>query len=213
MLCTQCKVEVVPEAAFCHRCGLQVGANEGDDTPIGRLWPNHGRPNPGRLDDDLPEQELWQGKFSKLAMIGSWLGAAAFSLAMLVLAVAGSFGGAGWLVSLGVILLVWLGLLGRLFYRQLDEHYYLTSQRFIHEKGLLWREINRVEAIDVDDVSFQQGPIERLVGIGTIRLRSSDESHPTIELPGIENARVVAEMIDEVRRQERVKRGLHVEAV
>ena len=101
----------------------------------------------------------------------------------------------------------------RLFYRQLAEHYYLTNRRFIHERGLLWRVIDRIEAIDIDDVSYQQGPIERLLGVGSIQIRSSDNSHPQLELLGIEKAREIAEQIDEVRRQERRKRGLHIESV
>jgi hypothetical protein len=49
--------------------------------------------------------------------------------------------------------------------------------------------------------------------VGTISIRSSDQTHPQIELLGIEKVREVAAMIDEARRQERRKRGLYVEAV
>jgi hypothetical protein len=77
----------------------------------------------------------------------------------------------------------------------------------------LWRETDRIEAIDIDDVSFSQGPVERMLGVGSIRILSSDQSHPTMDLPGIENVRAVASLIDEVRRQERRKRGLYVESV
>jgi membrane protein YdbS with pleckstrin-like domain len=163
--------------------------------------------------DDSAERELWQGSYSKLAMIGSWAAAAAFSLALLLWAALAGFGGSGWLTTLGVIVVVWIALVLRLLYLQLSRHYYLTSQRFSHERGLLWRDIDRIEAIDIDDVSFSQGPVERLLGVGTIRILSSDQSHPTMELPGIENVRAVASLIDEVRRQERRKRGLYVESV
>ncbi len=152
-------------------------------------------------------------KFSKKSMVGSWLGAVAFSLGMFFVAAISRFSGPGWLTSLVVIVLVWLGLLAQLWIRQLSEHYYLTNQRFIHERGLLWREINCIEAIDIDDVSFHQGLVERLVGVGTVCIRSSDQSHPKIELPGIEDVNRIADMIDGVRRHERLKRGLHVEAV
>ena len=146
-------------------------------------------------------------------MIGSWIGAAVFSIALLVAAAVIGFGSVGWTVSLVGLLLIWVGLAARLFYRQLSEHYFLTSQRFIHEKGLLWRESDRIEAIDIDDVSFQQGPVGRMLGVGTIQILSSDQSHPVMELQGIEKVREVAAMIDDVRRQERHKRGLHIESV
>ncbi|MCH2597045.1 MAG: hypothetical protein MKZ95_14805, partial [Pirellulales bacterium] len=58
-----------------------------------------------------------------------------------------------------------------------------------------------------------QGLVERLVGVGTVCIRSSDQSHPKIELPGIEDVNRIADMIDGVRRHERLKRGLHVESV
>lgn len=209
MKCTQCAVEVISEAIFCHQCGHRLAEIPTGDSPREKFR----NAMASRDGDDPPEQELWQGKYSSRAMVGAWIGAALFSLGLIMTAMLGSFSGTGWIATATVIPLVWLGLLARLFYRQLGEHYFLTNQRFIHERGLLWREIDRIEAIDIDDVSFQQGPIERALGVGTIRIRSSDESHPNMELPGIEKVRDVAEMIDEVRRQERRKRGLHVEAI
>ncbi len=210
MRCNQCEIDVVAGAAYCHQCGKRVGNSAVGESPRDRFESAAFRDNE---NDDSPEDELWQGKFSKLAMIGAWIGAALFSLVLLLIAAVSGFSGNGWLATLAVIFLVWVGLLVRLLYRQLSEHYFLTNRRFIHERGLLWREINRIEAIDIDDVSFQQGPVERILGVGTINIRSSDNTHPEMELPGIEKARDVAEMIDEVRRQERRRRGLHIEAV
>lgn len=209
MKCTQCDAELVAEAVFCHQCGNRVGDTAPASSPLERF----SAATMGRDDDDSPERELWQGKFSKLAMIGSWIGAGVFSLGLLLTAVISGFSGRGWGVSLLLIVAVWIGLLIRLLYRQLSEHYYLSDRRFIHERGILWREINRIEAIDIDDVSFQQGPVERVLGVGTIQIRSSDETHPQVELLGIEKVREIAEQIDEVRRQERRKRGLHIESV
>lgn len=72
---------------------------------------------------------------------------------------------------------------------------------------------NRVEVIDVDDVQYSQGIVEQLFRVGTIRVHSSDLSHPTLRMSGIDEVRQVAEAIDEARRQERIRRGLYVEAV
>jgi len=210
MRCSVCAAELIDNAVFCHQCGTQIGDSPKPDSPQQRFQAASERSH--REDDDT-EQELWQGKFSKLAMIGSWIGAAGFSLAMLVVASMAGFSSTGWMLTLAGLILIWGGLGAQLLYRQLSVHYFLTTQRFVHEKGLLWREIDRIEAIDIDDVSFQQGPIERFLGVGTIRICSSDQTHPTMDLLGIENVREVAGMIDEARRQERHKRGLYVEAV
>jgi membrane protein YdbS with pleckstrin-like domain len=210
MRCSECGTEIVEAAVFCQHCGARMAASADEvASPRERF-----EAAIGSIDrEDYAEEELWQGKFSKLAMIGSWIGAAIFSLVLLIAAVVIGFGGSGWFASLAILLLVWLGLVARLLYRQVSEHYYLTNRRFTHERGVLWRETDRIEAIDIDDVSFQQGPVERMVGVGTIKILSSDQSHPELELPGIENVKDVAAMIDEVRRQERRKRGLHIEAV
>lgn len=206
MKCPECEKDITPEASFCHHCGARLAVSEEDA-------PRHPLRASGKQAANEPERELWQGSFSKLAMIGSWAGALAFTLLMLLWAVAARFSGTGWLVTLGVLALVWIGLVLRLFYLKLSRHYYLTSQRFSHEQGLLWRQTDRIEAIDIDDVSFSQGPVERMVGVGTIRIMSSDNTDPAMVLPGIENVRAVASLIDEARRTERRKRGLYVESV
>ncbi len=208
MICAQCGIEVPEEAVFCYQCGYRLAGN--GDSQDARTRLQNAISDRG---EDPPEDEQWQGQFSQRAMIGAWIGAGLFSIVLLVIAGMSGFSASGWGISVAVIACVWIGLLVRLFYRQLAEHYYLTNRRFIHERGLLWRVIDRIEAIDIDDVSYQQGPIERIMGVGTIQIRSSDTSHPEMELLGIENVKEVAEMIDEVRRQERHKRGLHIEAV
>lgn len=210
MRCRECDADLMADAGFCHRCGAPIRTDSETISPRQQFQAAAA----GVQDtDDEPEQELWQGQFSKLAMSGSWIAAAVISLALLLTAWIVNFGATGWTVSLVGLLAIWLGLAAYLFYRRLSEHYYLTNRRFVHEKGLLWRETDRIEAIDIDDVSFQQGPVGRFLGVGTIRINSSDQTHPTMELLGIENVRDVAGMIDEVRRQERRKRGLHIEAV
>ena len=57
-------------------------------------------------------------------------------------------------------------------------HYLLTTQRFIHETGILRRVNDRIELLDMDDITFEQGLLERLVGVGTIRI-ASQRSQPS----------------------------------
>ena len=157
---------------------------------------------------------LWQGQFSKLAMIGSWLAGGDLHdrrhrRRRRSPASPAARGGS----PRASIALVWVGLVLRLLYLQLSLHYYLTSQRFIHERGLLWREVDRIETIDIDDVAVVQGPVERMLGIGSIRLRSSDATTPEFLIQGIEDVRRVATLIDDARRKERRRRGMYIESV
>jgi len=48
--------------------------------------------------------------------------------------------------------------------------------------------------------------------VGTIRIISSDRSHPELLLPGIAEVQAVAEKFDFARRSER-RRSLHLEQI
>lgn len=220
MMCKQCGADVVADAAFCHVCGASLAGLQ-DRKP--RVPPRGGdAANPtgkerfaqrfsAGADPDDAEEFLWQGHFSKLAMVGEWIGAVLATMAVLVVTLAWNFTGEKWLWA--ALAAFWIFLLLRLIYRQLSIRYSLTSQRLIHEHGILWRRTDRIEAIDIDDVTYHQGPVERMLGIGTIRIASSDHSTPQFALVGIEDARRVATLIDEVRRKERRKRGVHIESI
>jgi membrane protein YdbS with pleckstrin-like domain len=213
MKCPACAAELPAEAAFCHKCGVAINAV---DQPASSGGPAAGkRPRaavPPTAGEDQ-EEVLWQGQFSKLAMLGAWIAGGAFTLAIIVIGIFASFTGGAWAIAAGAIVLVWIALVLRLLYLQLSLHYYLTNQRFIHERGLLWREVDRIETIDIDDVGVVQGPVERMLKIGSIRLRSSDASTPEFMIQGIENVRQVASLIDDARRKERRRRGMYIESV
>ncbi len=170
-----------------------------------------------RAADTAPasaERSLWRGGYSAKAMYGTWLisalvtGAAAVALVMFgdrhpaILPAGGAAIAAWWCIAIGTYI-----------YRRMSVSYELTSQRFIHQRGILVRRTDRIEVIDIDDVSFTQGIIQRMLGVGTISLSSSDRTHPELRLNGIDQVNVVSNMIDDVRRDERRKRSLHIESV
>ena len=165
-------------------------------------------------EDDEQEDEMWKGRYSSKAMIGKWIMAALITIAMLVGVVMwGRDNGTLWLIWLCVTVVMWCGLWSFLKYRQWGCKYLLTTQRLIHEKGILKRITDRIEVIDIDDVTLEQGVIERFVGVGSVKVTSSDRSDPELWIVGIEDAKQVAGTIDDVRRRERRRRGLHIEAI
>ena len=214
MICPQCGTETTAEALYCHRCGTRL------DTAVPST------PEPAAPADRLqaaaaahqtmpeePEQDLWAGSYAPRAMVGLWALGGLLTLVGLGLGIGFRFGKAGWIAVLAAILLMWLWLLVVYSRRRLGVRYRLTSQRFFHEAGLLRHVTDRIEVIDIDDVTCTQGPVERMLGIGTIRLNSSDRTHPELVVGGIENVQHVATLIDDARRRERVRRGLHIEQV
>lgn len=163
------------------------------------------------LDDHEPEESLWQGSYSPKAMVGTWLLMIVASIALLI--VPSFVEGLTYTIVLILIALGWIVIGGAYAARRLGYHYELTSQRFIHKSGLLTRRTDRIEVIDIDDVSYQQGPIQRLFGVGTINITSSDRSDPELDLHGINKVSEVAGLIDDVRRTERRRRSLHIESI
>ena len=107
----------------------------------------------------------------------------------------------------------WLYYFAVLCYRRMSVRYVLTTQRFIHERGILRRVTDRIEVLDMDDITFEQGLLERLMGVGTIRILSTIRPIRELELPGIENVKQVATLFDDARLAERRRRGLHVEQI
>ena len=160
------------------------------------------------------ELELWSGTYSAKAMVNHWFWAALMTIVLPIGTVVFAADQVGaWSIIASVIALMWLVLGGMVLFQKLDVHYELTNQRLVHKVGILRRITNRIEVIDIDDVTFEQGILERLLGVGSIAIYSSDRTDPTIVLAGIDDVFQVAELIDEARRTERVRRGIHIEAV
>ncbi len=159
-----------------------------------------------------PEQELWRGGFSPKAMYGTWMVAVFITAAAVVISLLVPQP-LTWIVAAAVVVVFWLWSLAHYAYARLSVDYSLTTQRLVHKTGILRQVTNRIEVIDVDDVQYTQGIIERMFGVGTIKLLSSDISDKSLTMRGIDNVQQVAGMIDNARRDERRKRGLYMEAV
>lgn len=210
MKCQGCGAEVADDAAFCPACGQSL---KGAPVPAGSAAASlrSVADKAGAAADT--EEELWSGGFSPKAMVGTWLACVVLTLGLAILAFLLSVTGIGAVVVSTLICLLWVYAAGAYVYRRLGVEYRLTSQRFMHMSGILVRVTDRIEVIDIDDVSFRQGIVARALGVGTITLVSSDRTHPQLVLPGIDDVQRVAGLIDDVRRTERRRRGIHIEQV
>lgn len=163
------------------------------------------------LDDHYDEETLWSGGYTPKAMVGTWLLMAVMTIALLIAPFFVDGFSLG--IAVGLIALIWVIGCGLYGYRRLGYHYELTTQRFIHQTGLLSRKTDRIEVIDIDDVSFKQGPVQRIFGVGNIELTGSDRTHPELSMVGIARVKEVSGMIDDTRRKERRRRSLHIETI
>ena len=225
MHCHGCGAEVVEQAAFCHKCGARLDEGR-PDSPSPEADPPQQAASPPtaadafkqaigatRADRDEEEVEMWRGGYSPKAMIGSWLLCGLITLVLIIGGVVLAKGGLVWGIIAAVILATWLYFGLVLCHRRLNVRYKLTNQRFMHESGILRRVTDRIETIDMDDITFEQTFLERFVGVGTVRITSTDRSHPELILIGIDNVKEVAGQLDDIRRGERRSRGLHIENI
>ncbi len=159
------------------------------------------------------ERSLWQGGYSPKAMYGTWAITTVVTIASIVLISMFAKDVPNiWPIAGSVLIFLWVIAIGTFVYHRLSVHYELTTQRFVHQAGILVRRTDRIEVLDIDDVSFTQGIIQRMLGVGTIRLTSSDRTHPEMVLNGIDKVQEIASMFDDVRRAERRRRSLHIES-
>ena len=207
MLCPSCSTTAPADSVFCPKCGHRLAdpAPSTAKTPAEKLRGD-------RSTNNDPERQLWHGSYSPKAMYGHWLVAIVVTLVAIALSIVLP-NPITWMAAGVIVPLLWLCIGAFYLYERLSVEYTLTSQRFVHQTGILRRTINRVELIDIDDVTVEQGFIERMFGVGTIKVLSSDVSDPKLLLRGIDDVKRVASMIDDCRREERRKRGMYIETV
>ncbi len=162
---------------------------------------------------DEPEQQVWRGSYATQAMYGHFLTGLIVAIVLSVLFFKWRPFGQALAWSIIGLLVIQAALYGWLLVRKLSVKYELTTQRLIHQKGLFSRTTDRIELIDIDDVTYRQGPVQRMLNVGTIRITSSDRTHPELDMPGIEGVREISDKIDDLRRAERRRRSLHIEAI
>lgn len=86
--------------------------------------------------------------------------------------------------------------------------YRLTPSKLLVETGFLSKEEEEIRLYRITDVSMKRGFFERMFGLGTITLRSSDTSNPTQELRHIKNPKTVKEVVSQSIETSRRENGV-----
>lgn len=109
-----------------------------------------------------------------------------------------------------VIAALWVWYLCVRIYRVGTIKYQLTARQFYHEEGIFRRIRDVIEVIDIDDLKLERTLWDRVIngGVGTVVIRSADQSDPELRLVGLGNPQEVFEALDNARQRERVARGL-----
>jgi membrane protein YdbS with pleckstrin-like domain len=83
--------------------------------------------------------------------------------------------------------------------------YRVTNYRIDRERGLFSRDIDTLELWHVEDITFHQSLIDRVLRVGTITVMSHDDTTPKLELMSVPNPRPLFESLKQriiaVKRQ------------
>jgi membrane protein YdbS with pleckstrin-like domain len=217
MKCPVCNVEAAVGASFCPQCGAKLPLIEdADPVAAARQKASQGMPDSGASSrsrgSDVPEEVLWEGSYSPKAMLGSYVLGGVASLVLIGASIwlSGSW---YWMLPAGALVLMWILLLAKLAISRLGVHYKLTNQMFYHQRGVLTRITDRIELIEIHDVTYEQGLFDRMTNVGQIKIASNDRTDPIFYLRGVEDVSGVAQMIDRARRGEQVRRGRRIESL
>ena len=88
--------------------------------------------------------------------------------------------------------------------------YYLSEDRLFVQTGLLSMKIEETLLYRVTDISARVGLFQRIFGVGTIVVHSSDKSTPHIDLVNVKEPLVVKELIHKHVEQMKVSRNIRV---
>ncbi|HZK81552.1 MAG TPA: PH domain-containing protein [Humisphaera sp.] len=83
--------------------------------------------------------------------------------------------------------------------------YRISNYRIDFERGLISKDISTLELWHVEDLSFHQSIFDRILGIGTIRVMSHDDTIPDLRMRGLPDGRKIFEELKQriiaVKRQ------------
>jgi len=195
------------QAPSCPSCGYAGPPRAGAFVPVGGGMEG----GPARRSETV----LWQGSPSLKLLVVQVLrtliiGGAAVAAAIAIQPMAAQFfadlsagrsgrgprdGSPATFVLVGGYLLIRAVMLAQSVLRLRTTRYRLTDQRVMVERGVLSRALAEIDLRYVDDSGFSQSPLERLQGIGTVWILSSDKSMPRLQLVGIPDPRALRELV------------------
>ena len=211
--CPECKQSVSDRAATCPHCGFAIASLAGAAAaPASAAAPMAWSSSPGGA-----EEVAWEGGASPrllvrelpaafwavvvpplvfwlLPQVLHWVGGARHELR-------GAIAEQRSTITLVVVVAVVLFSLSRLarvalaYARLRGMRYRLTNQRLTVESGLFSKRVDDIDLRTLQDVTLEQSPTERMLGIGRLDIVSSDHSRPRLVLIGIRDPRDVRERV------------------
>ncbi len=165
-----------------------------ESTPPPPAHPDPPLAPPEKQHERPPEKDLWSGRTSWRHYLGSMI--VGLLIVIVLLYATGKWGPAGsvsWMLWLAFIAaIVYAGRVGYLIFRT---RYRLTSERLFIERGILSQTIDQTELIRVDDVRVHKSILDRVFGLATIEIMSTDSTHASVRIDGVADGDRVGELV------------------
>ncbi len=197
MKCPKCGLETPESANFCAHCGANISGTVAPVPPVVA----------GSVEGS-GEIMLWEGRPSLKPVIPAFLlllviTAIVYALAWFTVDFMADRGQAApgfvWAIIIpsvaGVAVLIILIILFRQWIRKMTIHYSVSSQRILTERGIFSKRNDELELEHYKDVIVHRGILDTLVGCGDIRVITSDNTCPLVELTNISNPLETKEII------------------
>ena len=189
--------------------------------------PSHATTYPGRSTPRqpgpeepilAPETDLWKGRTDWKHYAGRFLLLAVIVLAgswIVIMGAQRSESLTPTLAAGGIFLLVIVGgaiFAGPVLWTILSHRYRVTTQRLIIERGILSQTIDQTELVRVDDVRIHKSLTDRILGLGSVGVISTDATDREVLIPGV---KAPEQLADTIRARMRVarQRAVYVEQV
>ena len=157
------------------------------------------------------ENIVWSGTPSQKSNLGIFLLCALVAIAIIGSAIKLAHGGtpgSPLLTPLVALLLLPIVVGGWRWLVTRSTQYTLTDQRLKTRRGVFNRVTDDTELYRVKDSHFTQPFLQRMFGIGTITLRTTDASTPIITLPGMSDPEALWERIRALVETRRDAKGV-----
>ena len=148
------------------------------------------------------ENELYAGRPSWRALMSFYLGG--IGLAVLVLLVLGLLAGEWPLAAaIAAVLVVLTLLIGYL--RRASTKYLITNQRLRISRGIVRRHVQETRLVRVQNVNYQQGVLDRMLGVGTVDFDTAGTDDSEFRFDWVDGPEEVVRAVDHAIEEARAE--------